>query len=173
MKSLRALHTSESEYFERIRNKTAFLFSAACQVGSLLSSASSEVVNLVGEYGEYLGLAFQILDDVLDIVGSEEVLGKSPGLDLKEGIITLPIIYALQESEFDERITKVIERGEVEESTLKEALEMIKRTRAIERAREVAARHISLALKKAFKISPPEARESFIFIGQFVSERYY
>jgi heptaprenyl diphosphate synthase len=173
MRSLKLVKTNESEYFERIRNKTAFLFSAACQVGSLLSSAPSEVVNLAGEYGEYLGLAFQILDDVLDVVGSEEVLGKPAGLDLKEGIITLPIIYALEESGFDERIVKVIGDEEVKESTFKEAMELIRKTRAVERAREVAAQHISLALKKAGKISSLEARESFIFIGQFVMERYY
>lgn len=173
MKSLRAVETKESDYFERIRNKTAFLFSAACRVGGLLSSAPSETVNLAGEYGEYLGLAFQILDDVLDVVGSEEVLGKPAGLDLKEGIMTLPIIYALEESGFDEKLVKVIEGDAVEEATFEEAMEMIKRTKAVKRAKEVAARHISLALEKASRVASPEARESFIFIGQFVMERYY
>ena len=79
----------------RCERKTADLFSAACALGALLSGAP-ETAGAVGEYGRLIGLAFQVFDDILDCNGDEESTGKRPGTDVRDGTITLPLIYALE-----------------------------------------------------------------------------
>ncbi|HET8569697.1 MAG TPA: polyprenyl synthetase family protein [Candidatus Limnocylindria bacterium] len=88
---------TEAEYFERIELKTASLYAACCQGGALLADADPEHVAALGAFGTSLGLAFQITDDVLDVVGDEEEFGKSVGQDLAEGMATLPMIYAAED----------------------------------------------------------------------------
>lgn len=83
-------------YLETIRRKTAALFSAACELGAATSKADPEVRAALVSYGENLGVAFQIIDDLLDLIGDVEVIGKRPGTDLKEGVYTLPVLLALQ-----------------------------------------------------------------------------
>ena len=86
---------SEEEYLSIIRKKTASLFSASCELGAVLGGADSEKVNALSRYGSNFGIAFQIVDDCLDITGEEEDLGKSLGSDLKGGKMTLPLIFLL------------------------------------------------------------------------------
>jgi octaprenyl-diphosphate synthase len=88
--------TSEEEYMEIIKNKTAILISSVCLSGAILGSASKEEEDAMASFGLKLGLVFQIADDVLDYMAEENTLGKSLGKDLEEGKITLPLIYLLQ-----------------------------------------------------------------------------
>lgn len=92
-------YMTEKEYITIIKNKTASLISASCQLGALTVSASKKQVNPLKKFGEKIGLAFQIRDDVLDIDGDETVLGKQRGTDLKNGKITLPLLYTLSRVE--------------------------------------------------------------------------
>lgn len=85
-----------ASYFERCRLKTSGLFVAACRLGGMLSGCSPEVIEAVGQFGEYLGLSFQLADDILDFEGSPEETGKEKGTDLRDGTVTLPLILALQ-----------------------------------------------------------------------------
>src|SRR2546427_2469464 len=87
---------SEEQYFNVIARKTAYLFSACCEIGALLSGADGETQSLLRDYGMNLGIAFQLVDDLLDFTGTEEVLGKPAGADLLEGKISLPLIFLLQ-----------------------------------------------------------------------------
>lgn len=89
------LDLSEEEYLSIIRKKTAALFSASCELGAVLGGADSEKVNALSRYGSNFGIAFQIVDDCLDITGEEKDLGKSLGSDLKGGKMTLPLIFLL------------------------------------------------------------------------------
>jgi heptaprenyl diphosphate synthase len=84
------------EYFATIRRKTAALFRAACELGAATSGAPPLVRNALAGYGENLGLAFQIVDDLLDLVGAPETTGKLPGTDLREGVFTLPVLLACE-----------------------------------------------------------------------------
>src|SRR3989449_8249867 len=93
---LRKLDISEDEYFEVAYRKTACLFSACLRLGALLAGRSEEEEIKLGAYGDDLGLAFQLVDHVLDFISSEDVLGKPIGSDLREGKGTLPLIYLLQ-----------------------------------------------------------------------------
>jgi octaprenyl-diphosphate synthase len=90
-----ALDLSEKEYMEIIRCKTAALFQGACRVGALIADASSQMAAALADYGFNLGIAFQMVDDLLDYTLDTRVLGKGVGADLKEGKLTLPIIYSL------------------------------------------------------------------------------
>src|SRR6266702_6959123 len=87
---------SEEQYFDVIARKTAYLFSACCEIGALLGGADVRTRNMLRDYGMNLGIAFQLIDDLLDFVGSEEVLGKPAGADLLEGKVSLPLIFLLQ-----------------------------------------------------------------------------
>ncbi len=92
------LNTSEEDYLNIIKNKTALLFSAACEVGGILGGVAPEFQKGLKDYGYYLGMAFQLADDVLDYISSEDVFGKVSGTDLKEGKLTLPLIKALKKA---------------------------------------------------------------------------
>src|SRR5881394_1192215 len=87
---------SEEEYFDVIARKTAYLFSACCEIGALLGGADVETQQRLRDYGMNLGIAFQLVDDFLDFTGNEEALGKPAGADLLEGKISLPLIFLLQ-----------------------------------------------------------------------------
>src|SRR3954467_9787258 len=88
--------TSEAQYFDVIARKTAYLFSACCEIGALLGRATAEQQARLRDYGMNLGIAFQLIDDLLDFTSSEDVLGKPAGADLIEGKISLPLILLLQ-----------------------------------------------------------------------------
>jgi geranylgeranyl pyrophosphate synthase len=94
--SARRMDTSEERYLERINRKTACLIAACCKGGATVGDASDEQIELMNEYGVNLGIAFQIIDDVLDYTGSETTIGKPAGNDLRQGLVTLPLIYALR-----------------------------------------------------------------------------
>ncbi len=94
--SVGQLDLSVEAYFERISRKTACLMAACCKGGAIVSNASAEQADALYNFGLNLGTAFQIVDDVLDYTGSEESVGKPTGNDLRQGVITLPLIYALQ-----------------------------------------------------------------------------
>src|ERR1700748_2655511 len=87
---------AEAEYFDLIYRKTACLFDVSMRLGAVLADASEEVEEQLGEYGRNLGIAFQIVDDVLDLTATEEVLGKPVASDLREGKATLAIVHAME-----------------------------------------------------------------------------
>jgi geranylgeranyl pyrophosphate synthase len=100
-----------ARYDQRIHAKTASLFAAATESASVLSGAPDEEVGALREYGWRLGAGFQIVDDILDFEGDQEVLGKPVGSDLREGIVTLPVLYYLRQHPDDERIASVVRDG--------------------------------------------------------------
>src|SRR5437762_9934704 len=103
---------SEEPYFDVIARKTAYLFSACCEIGSLLGNADSQTQNMLRDYGMNLGIAFQLVDDLLDFTGNEEALGKPAGADLLEGKISLPLIFLLQrEPQRRSDVQRVIAEG--------------------------------------------------------------
>ena len=106
--SLEAWGTALARYDERIRAKTASLFAAATEAAAVLSSAPEVQVIALRDYGQLLGSAFQIIDDVLDFQGDAQVVGKPLGSDLREGIVTLPVLYYLRENPDDKRVGAVV-----------------------------------------------------------------
>src|SRR6059058_5491297 len=103
---------SEDQYFDVIARKTAYLFSACCEIGALLGGADRQTQILMRDYGMNLGVAFQLVDDLLDFTSSEEVLGKPAGADLLEGKVSLPMIFLLQRKpEMRVAVQQVIAEG--------------------------------------------------------------
>src|SRR5574341_980398 len=89
---------SEEGYSSAIEGKTASLFAAACRIGGMVSGLGEADLDAITRYGHHVGMCFQIVDDVLDVTATEDVLGKPAGQDLMEGVYTLPVIYALSDS---------------------------------------------------------------------------
>lgn len=135
------IETSEDEYLAVIRGKTAELFAAACEVGPVLSQRPEPEQAACRAYGMNLGIAFQLVDDVLDYGGTSAALGKNVGDDFREGKITLPIVLALRRGTDEERAfwRRTLEREDLGEGDLQQALSILRRHRAlddtIERAR--------------------------------------
>lgn len=96
------LKTTREDYLTIIKNKTALLFAAACQIGGVLGRVSEELEHGLRDYGYNLGMAFQLADDVLDYTSSDDIMGKASGIDLKEGKLTLPLIVAMQKCNEDD-----------------------------------------------------------------------
>ena len=143
----------EAGYLQVIRSKTAKLFEASARVGGILSGASVDMEDACAEYGQALGTAFQVIDDVLDYAGDAAVMGKNLGDDLREGKATLPLIAAMQRGSSEDRSTirLAIETGNV--SMLDQVVSIVKATGALDIAR-VAAQQEALRAVAAAKRLP-------------------
>src|SRR5439155_14745872 len=123
---------SEEQYFDVIARKTAYLFSACCEIGSLLGRATPAQQTILRDYGMNLGVAFQLIDDLLDFTSSQDVLGKPAGADLIEGKVSLPLILLLQrEPEMRAPIQTVISEGGYHTVSRQSLVDALERTGAL------------------------------------------
>ncbi len=134
------INISEADYMELVDRKTASLFSACAKLGALTGGADEATEARMGEFSWNLGIAFQLVDDVLDFTSHEKVLGKPVGSDLREGKVTLPLIYALQDATAEERkmVEAVLEDANYDRVPFSKILSLIERHRGFERVRERA-----------------------------------
>jgi geranylgeranyl pyrophosphate synthase len=126
-------------YVRRCERKTADLFAAACALGALLSGAGDEAIGAVGSYGRLIGLAFQVFDDILDCSGDEAAIGKRRGTDVRDGTVTLPLIYAL---EARPELAEILRRPGPSDADVELVLRAVAETGALQRARDDALRYI-------------------------------
>jgi heptaprenyl diphosphate synthase component 2 len=144
--SAHKLDVSIEAYLERIQRKTACLISACCRGGAIVGNGSLAQIDLLEQYGQHLGMAFQIVDDVLDYAGSAAVTGKPVGNDLLQGLVTLPLIYALQADNNGrgEQIARLVAAPDGHRSEVAEVVQWVNQGPAIsstlELARQYAAR---------------------------------
>jgi octaprenyl-diphosphate synthase len=131
---------TEADYMELVDRKTARLFSACARMGALVAGGDSQTEERLGEYGWNLGMAFQLTDDILDFTAREKVLGKPVGSDLREGKVTLPLIYALESAGRDERkqIETILKDRNYDRVPFSRVLEMIRARGGFERAQSRA-----------------------------------
>src|SRR5207248_474484 len=123
---------SEEQYFDVIARKTAYLFSACCEIGSLLGKATPAQQTMLRDYGMNLGVAFQLIDDLLDFTSSQDVLGKPAGADLIEGKVSLPLILLLQrEPELRSKVQTVISEGSYHTVSRQSLVDALERTGAL------------------------------------------
>ena len=134
------IDVSEADYMELVHRKTAGLFSACARLGALVAGADSAAEDKLGEYAWNLGMAFQLVDDMLDFTAREQTLGKPVGGDLREGKITLPLIYALERATPDERrpIETVLKERSYADVPFREVRALIERYNGFERTQERA-----------------------------------
>ena len=163
------LNQGRDDYFERIDKKTAALFAAACVIGASASGREDEK-DILSSYGHSLGMAFQIYDDVLDISGEEEILGKPVGNDIKEGIVTLPVILAVKDQDPEEIKKAILDPND---NNVGKAIDFIKESGSIIDSKEIARDYINQAKKSIINLSNKKIRGEFISIGDFVINRYH
>jgi octaprenyl-diphosphate synthase len=146
---------SEAEYYDLIYRKTAYLFSVSMRLGAVLASASEEHEEALSTYGRTVGLAFQIVDDVLDLTATEEVLGKPVASDLREGKATLAVIHSMDHGTARDRqaIHHILEDRSFERVSIDELKEILKRNGSVEYAMGIADRYAEQA-REALNILP-------------------
>jgi octaprenyl-diphosphate synthase len=155
------LITSEDEYLAVVRAKTAALFAAACEVGPLVAGGGKEAITACRSYGTNLGVAFQLMDDVLDYGGTTAKLGKNVGDDFREGKITLPVILAYRRGDATERAfwKAALEDGVNDDAALDRAIGLHRKHHALEDTVE-RARHYGAMAKDALGIFPDSPLKS-------------
>lgn len=158
-------------YLLRIKRKTALLIAASCQLGAVSAGVSSEDHRKLYRFGYYVGMAFQITDDVLDFTGTEKELGKPAGGDLLQGNVTLPVLYAMEDEAIRRRIRTVHEGMEREE--LDEILWLIQNSGAIEKSLSLSDRYLDKALSILEELPPNKAKKSLREIAKFIGKRKY
>src|SRR3989441_6212252 len=137
---------SEEQYFDVIARKTAYLFSACCEIGSLLGKATPTQQTMMRDYGMNLGVAFQLIDDLLDFTSSQDILGKPAGADLIEGKVSLPLILLLQrEPEMRAPIQTVISEGGYHTVSRQSLVDALERTGALALTQERAIEYAEAA----------------------------
>ena len=167
------LATSEAVYLQVVRGKTAALFSAACEVGGVIAGASEAVARALFDYGDALGIAFQIADDLLDYAGSSVVIGKNTGDDFRERKLTLPVIKAVAKASAPERAfwVRVIETGQQQDGDLAQALDLMRRHGAIEAARDDAFAWAARARAALTAVPDHELRGVLADLADYVVSR--
>lgn len=167
------INQTPKEYYYRIRRKTALLLGLSCKLGAMTSNANSRQIWLMSTYGQCLGIAFQIVDDILDIVANPKTLGKPVGGDIRQGIITLPMIYALQDSQDSERLKFLLSIKIKSEEEIQECVQLIKDSGGIDKSREVVALYIEKATRHLYELPDVASRGALIELAEFVGERSY
>lgn len=161
----------EVGYLQVIRSKTAKLFEASARVGAILAGASAEQEASCMAYGQALGTAFQVIDDVLDYDGDVDTMGKNLGDDLREGKATLPLIAAMQRGTDEQRntIKNAIEQGDL--SKLEQIAEIVKQTGGLAFAKKAATQEARLAIQAAKALPPGAAASCLIELASQLLER--
>jgi len=165
--------TSEAAYLEVIHHKTAKLFEAAGQLGAVIRGSSPALEQAMADYAMHLGSAFQLVDDLLDYSESSETIGKNIGDDLAEGKPTLPLIYAMQHGNEQQRqvIRHAIEQGERDK--IDEIIDIINQTGAINYTSQAAEKEAKLAKKALVTLPDSIYKEALLSLADFSIERSY
>jgi octaprenyl-diphosphate synthase len=164
---------SEEEHFEIIRRKTAYLFGGCAQIGGVLGKLGKEREQALREFGFNLGIAFQVVDDLLDYTADENALGKPVGGDLREGKVTLPIIYLLQRGgdEADQLIRSVVSERAVSKESWRDIIRLLREHRTPDLAYAKALEYATRA-KTALDVFPPSReKEALVALADYVLSR--
>jgi octaprenyl-diphosphate synthase len=163
---------TEEQYFDILMRKTAYLFSACCEIGALLGTGDAETQLALRNYGMNLGAAFQLVDDLLDFTATDDVLGKAAGVDLLEGKLTLPLIYLLEtDGEQRAAVQAVMREGNYETISRASLMRAAEGSGAIERARQ-RANDFAAAARKSLDVLPHNKyRDALSSIPTFILER--
>ena len=169
--SIKNANISQTKYFEVIERKTACLFKAACQIAGILAESNKNVINGLGSFGMHLGNAFQIIDDTLDYESNSSVIGKEVGDDLSEGKVTLPMIYALENTKGSEKATLSNAITNADSSKIDNIVNILLSVNAFEYSRKVAKNESTKALKFLEVIPNSEYRSALQLLCELSLDR--
>ncbi|MDF9840322.1 MULTISPECIES: polyprenyl synthetase family protein [unclassified Paenibacillus] len=164
---------SVRHYLRRIRRKTALLIAISCELGALAADAEPGTARLLYDYGYNVGMAFQIRDDLLDLSGTEKQIGKPPGSDMRQGNITLPVIYSLEDSRLRTPLLDELALIRSGQAGVGRAIDLILSGDGITRAEELASRYIDKALVALEQLPVNKTRRNLRDIAYFVTGRAY
>ncbi len=173
LERLHRVDVSEADYMELVDRKTASLFSACACLGAVAGGADDTLESKLGEFAWNLGMAFQMVDDILDFTSSEKILGKPSGNDLREGKVTLPMIYALESASADERraVETVIGDGSYEQVPFMRILQILEHHGAVARAYARAHSFTDKARESLSEFPSTPAQRALQAIVDLVTER--
>ncbi len=165
--------TTEEKYLEVIARKTAILFSAATRLSAVIANIDTAIEEQLADYGQHLGIAFQLIDDALDYQATQEDLGKNLGDDLAEGKPTLPLIYAIKNGTPSEAdiIINAIKTGD--KDAFQEVYRVIQRTKAIDYTEHCANQEAQQAIACLACLPDSEFKEALILLAKFSVQRTY
>ncbi|HEY7400954.1 MAG TPA: polyprenyl synthetase family protein [Actinomycetota bacterium] len=166
-----SIEQPESNYLQIINRKTASLIATSCRLGGLLSEATPEHIDVLDEFGDALGMAFQLSDDIMDITSSQMELGKEPGSDLRLGVYTLPVLHSLAHSDRRDELARLLGKGAPDGERLDRALEIIRGDGSIDHAREAVAREVARAVALAERLPAGPAQNALVQLARFLAHR--
>lgn len=171
----KSLANGEAHYMAVIEAKTAALFSAATEVGPVIAGQPAAIQEAMRQYGLNLGLAFQLVDDVLDYSGNAALLGKDTGDDFREGKATLPVLYAYQRGNEADRAfwSRCIEAGEIRDGDLEAAIEKVNASGAIDDSVQQARAFGAKAIEAVQQVPPSPMRDILADVVEFSISRAY
>jgi len=164
---------NRDQYMEIITAKTAVLISAACACGALISGAETDARESLSDFGLNAGIAFQLIDDLLDYTSSERVFGKPVGKDLREGKMTLPLIYTLSQLEgpAKRRVQDLLETPGTTDDEYQEIIRLVRRNGALDRIRKEAQRYVDHATACLKMFPDSETKRDLITLSQHIIDR--
>jgi octaprenyl-diphosphate synthase len=173
LSTARDLATTEDLYMQVVRGKTAALFSAATQVGGVIAEVPERQVQALFDYGDALGIAFQIVDDLLDYQGDARATGKNVGDDFRERKLTLPVIRAVAEADETERAfwRRTIEKGDQRDGDLEQALDILRRRGALNATRDTAVERIEAGRAALGALPEHPVRDMLDHLADYVVAR--
>ncbi|MDP2730930.1 MAG: polyprenyl synthetase family protein [Dehalococcoidales bacterium] len=165
-----SLEQTRQQYFQRVAQKTAALFSMATETGAVLSQAPEKSIQILIEYGCNLGIAFQIVDDILDFIGTEEELGKPVASDLIQGTLTLPSILILERYPDDNPVKRLFQNGNSEAEVM-QAIELVSDSSIIEECYEIASAFCSKGCRNLGQLPDSDSGQPLIDLADYVTRR--
>ena len=163
---------SETEYFDILQRKTAYLFSACCEIGAILAGASNDWQIALRNFGMNLGTAFQLADDILDFTAEEEILGKASGADLLEGKLTMPLILLVKrEPSIKSDLEKIIRDGDYRAFSRQKLIERLEQHNLLAETRQMAYTYANQAVKNLELLPESEYRSALEAIPGYMIER--
>ncbi|WP_042346381.1 heptaprenyl diphosphate synthase component II [Bacillus massiliigorillae] len=158
-------------YFRRIKRKTALLIATSCQLGAIAAGAGEDIHKKLFRFGYYVGMSYQITDDILDFTATEKVLGKPAGGDLKQGNVTLPALIALRDPELRKQIETVHEG--IDDDAMASVIKAIKKSGAIKQSVEMSERYLQKAFKELEGLPNIKARKNLNDIAKYIGKRKF
>ncbi|MFD2640346.1 polyprenyl synthetase family protein [Piscibacillus salipiscarius] len=160
-------------YFKRIKRKTALLIESSTQMGAIGAGVDLKTETLLKEYGYYIGMSYQIMDDILDFTSTEKELGKPVGSDLLNGHITLPTLYAMQEDHDIYNGVQAYFNETNKQSDIENVIARIKESNAIEQSYEISQRYLTKAKEALEQLPDIEAKQYLSEVAQYLGKRRF
>jgi octaprenyl-diphosphate synthase len=164
---------TESQYMDVIRRKTGFLIQGACQTGAIIAGAPLADEQRLADFGFHIGIVFQITDDLLDYTSDTKALGKTIGADLKEGKLTLPVIYSLSKANPEDRqwMTQLIQQMNFSDDEFTRLVHLLHQYGGIQYCQKIASSHVNQAREIINSFEPSETRDTLILLADYTLNR--